>query len=113
MVLEAAGIPSHGASPIILIQLCYATPSMSAFVKPMNPTIPASCDALSFEITRREQLLQDVVGEVPRRACGSLGRSSCEDRTSLSRGQASTSSSRKECERVAGLIKVAVAKVLV
>ena len=64
MVLEAARIPLHGASPIILIQLHYATPSVSAFVKPVNPVIPALCDALSFEITRREQLLQDVVGEV-------------------------------------------------
>ena len=64
MVLEASRIPSHGASPIILIQLRYATLSVSTFVKPVNPAIPASCDALSFEITRRERLLQDVVGEV-------------------------------------------------
>ena len=49
MVLEAVRI-----LPIIFIQLRSATPSMSAFIKPMNLTIPALHNALSFEITGKE-----------------------------------------------------------
>ena len=58
-------------------------------------------------------MLQDIVDESLAEVGGSLARAGCTDKSSLSRGRTPASPlaalSHKECERVAGVIKAAVA----
>jgi len=113
--VETLTIPSHAASPIIHIQLRSTTPSASA--KPANPATPAARDVLSFDIAGEERLLQDVVDEAlaqgvwVTRARRLRGQELVEVRPSI-RLAVTAALSRKECERAAGVIKAAVAKVL-
>ena len=84
----------------------------------MNPATPAPRDALSFDIAGEERLLQDIVDEAlaqgvwTTRARRLRGQELVEARPSI-RLAVTAALSRKECERAAGVIKVAVAKVLV
>ena len=116
--IDTVTIPSHAASPIIHIQLRSATPSLSASVKPVNPATPAPRDALSFDVAGEERLLQDIVDETlaqgvwTTRARRLRGQELVEARPSI-RLAVTAALSRKECERAAGVIKAAVAKVIV
>ena len=111
-------IPSHTASPIIHIQLRSATPSLLASVKPVNSAIPAPRDALSFDVAGEERLLQGIVDEAlaqgvwTTRAHRLRGQELVEARPSI-RLAVTAALSHKECERTAGVIKAAVAKVIV
>ena len=105
--IDAVTIPSHTASQIIHIQLRSAMPSASASVKPVNPATLAPRDGVSFDIAGNERVLQDIVAEV-------LAQGVWITRARPSIRLAVTAAlSRKECERAAGVIKAAVAKVLV
>ena len=94
------------------------TPSASTSTNPVNPATPAPCDALSFDIASEERLLQDMVDEVlgqgvwitPARR---LRVQELVEAPPSIRLAATAALSRKECERAAGVIKAAVAKVLV
>lgn len=114
--VETITIPSHAASPVIHIHLHSATPSASA--KPSNPATPAQRDAPSFDIAGEERLLQDIVDEALAqgvwitRARRLREQELVEARPSI-RLAVTAALSRKECERAAGVIKAAVAKVLV
>jgi serine palmitoyltransferase len=114
--VEALTISSHAASPIIHIQLRSATPSVSVSAKQLNPATPAARDAWSFDIAGEERLLQDIVDEVLAqgvwitRARRLRGQELVEVRPSI-RLAVTAALSRKECERAAGVIKAAVAKV--
>jgi serine palmitoyltransferase len=115
--VEALTIPSHTASPIIHIQLRSAMPSALGSAKSPNPATPAARDALSFDIVGEERLLQDIVDEVLAqgvwitRARRLRGQELVEVRPSI-RLAVTAALSRRECERAAGVIKAAVAKVL-
>jgi hypothetical protein len=82
-----------------------------------NPATTASRDASSFDIASEERLLQDFVGEALAqgvwitRARRLRGQGLVESRPSIHLA-VMAALSRKECERAAGVIKVAVAKVL-
>ena len=116
--VDAVTIPSHAASPIIHIQLRSATPPLSASVKSVKPATPAPRDALSFDIAGEERLLQGIVDEAlaqgvwTTRARRLRGQERVEARPSI-RLAITVALSRKEYERVAGVIKAAVAKVIV
>jgi serine palmitoyltransferase len=84
----------------------------------MNPATPASCDAPSFDIAGEERgVQQDIVDKVlvqgvwitPARRL--RGQELLESRPSIPLA-VTAALSRKECERAAGVIKAAVAKVL-
>ena len=116
--IDVVMIPSHAASPIIHIQLRSATPPLSASIKPVNPATPALRDAVSFDIAGEERLLQDIMDEAlaqgmwTTRARRLRGQELVEARPSI-RLPVTAALSRKECERAAGVIKAAVAKVIV
>ncbi|KAI9435938.1 hypothetical protein H4582DRAFT_2100033 [Lactarius indigo] len=115
----AITIPSHATSPIVYIYLrsssTLAPTSVSA--KPPNPATPAPGEAPSFDIVDEQRLLQDLVDEAlaqgVRTACARrlYGQEPFEARPNTRLGM-TAGLSRKECERAAGVIKAAVAKVL-
>ncbi|KAI9437265.1 hypothetical protein H4582DRAFT_2058262 [Lactarius indigo] len=117
--VEAITIPSHSTSPLIYIYLrsssTLAPASVSA--KPPNPATPAPGEAPSFDIVDEQRLLQDLVDEAlvqgVRTACARrlYGQEPFEARPNTRLGM-TAGLSRKECERAAGVIKAAVAKVL-
>jgi len=103
----ALGLADHPRPPTTL----------SPSAKPPNPATPAPRDAPSFDIAGEEHLLQDIVDEALAqgvwitRACRLRGQELVEARPSI-RLAVTAALSRKECERAAGVIKAAVAKVL-
>ena len=114
--VETLTIPSHTASPIIHVHLrSAAMPSLSA--KPSNPATPAPRDAPSFDAASEGRLLQDIVDEALAqrvwitRARRLRGQELVEARPRI-RLAFTAALSRKSCERAAGVIKAAVAKVL-
>ena len=114
---EAITISSHAASPITHIQLRSAIPSASTSTKPVNPATPVPRDGLSFDIAG-ECLSQDIVDDVLTQGAWITcvrhlrGQELVEAQPSI-RLAITAALSRKECERTAGVIKAAVANVLV
>ena len=115
--VDAINIPSHAASPIIHIHLRSPAPSSAATLKAPNPSTPAPREPPSFDIAGEERVLQDIVDEVLAqgvwitRARRLRGQELVEVRPSI-RLAVTAALSRKECERAAAVIKVAVTKVL-
>ncbi|KAI0265363.1 serine palmitoyltransferase [Gloeopeniophorella convolvens] len=119
-VLERADgivIPSHPASPIIHIHLRAPSDSAPAASKPSNPVHAHVRDAPVFDIAAEEHVLQEIVDEAlaqgvwATRARRLRGQEVVEARPSI-RLAVSAALSRKECERAAGVVKAAAAKVL-
>ncbi|KAH9034399.1 serine palmitoyltransferase [Lactarius deliciosus] len=117
---QAITIPSHADSPIIHIHLRSAvtiSASTSASEKPPNPVTFAPPEAPSFVITGEERLLLDIVMKALAqdvwitRARRLHGQGLVEARPSI-RLAVTSALSRRECRRVAGVIKAAVVKVL-
>jgi serine palmitoyltransferase len=124
--VDCITIPSHPASPIIHIHvrtpsathlLPNAATATSASAKPSNPASAAPRDAPSFDVAVEERLLQDIVDEALAqgvwitRARRLRGQETVESRPSI-RLAVSAALTRKECDRAAGVVKVAVVKVL-
>ncbi len=118
--VDTLTIPSHAASPIIHIHLRSTSPttlSPASAAKLPNPATPSSRDGQSFDIVAEERILQDIVDEVLAqgvwitRARRLRGQELVECRPSI-RLAVTSALSRKECERAAGVIKAAAAKVL-
>jgi len=83
-------------------------------VKPPNPATPASRDAPSFDIAE-ERLLQDIVDEALAHGVWvtRLRRQELVEVRPSIRLAVTVALSRNECERAAGVIKAAAAKVTV
>jgi hypothetical protein len=117
--IDTLTIPSHAASPIIHIHLRTATPSLTvAAAKAANPAMAAPGDALSFDIAGEECPLQNIVDDYVlaqgvwiTRARRLRGQELVESRPSIRPAvTAAAALSRKESERIAGVIKAAVTK---
>ncbi|KAI1792788.1 serine palmitoyltransferase [Ganoderma leucocontextum] len=120
--VDCITIPSHAASPVIHLQIRWATlqvPLMTSVPsnKPSNPLSVKPRDPPQFNIELEERLLQEVVeealaqGVMITRAKRLRGQELIEVRPSV-RLAITAALSRKDCEKAAAVVKAAFVKVI-